>query len=847
MRRSAAPSKRKLAAEMAAGAAGAASAGPASEQRRPPQPAPPQHLQARQPAAAAAAARHPTTTKAPTAFGRQSSSINTPAAQSAASDACGGSDPGEQYSVVFRKQTSKVHKTWDGDGFLIVQDGMLKLKDADGTVIASGRKNSPLEEGATFRVGQKEVEITARVSLAQTKAKPAAAVPAPAAPALVAMPAFKSHRIATIRSAPPPKNEPRHDPSAPGALVMPRPPPSSVPPGTQVVDVVVDPIISKRLRPHQREGITFLYSCLADREHSGAILADEMGLGKTIQTIGLIWTLLKQSPIVGTQPLRRALVKEFRKWLGDHRLRVYAVEGAKTGIADFVVGRVYSVLVVGYERMRSFAAELGDAKFDIIVCDEGHRLKNSAIQASQILNGLGATKRIILSGTPIQNDLSEFYAMVDFVNPGLLGKRAAFKRQYEDPILRGRAPDCDAQESTLSNERMQELVNLTKSFVLRRTADINAQYLPDKTEVVLFCRMTPTQTGLYQSLIESPDVTASLSGTPAVAGSAGSGTTVLALMTRLRKCVNSPALIDDTSEMPEDTPARSNSSTKSLGMAPLRSVLPPLDSGKMKVLENLLSAMRAAEPDAKVVLVSNWTATLDLFEQVARKGSYSFVRLDGQTPSAKRQTIVDKFNGDSTFLFLLSSKAGGVGLNLVGASRLVLFDIDWNPAVDLQAMARIWRDGQRRNVTIYRLLTTGTIEERIYQRQITKMALSDTVIDNAQNSANSFTSDELRDIFSLDTDTACLTHDTLGCACGGGSGGSSSPATHLPGDDEEDEEEDLGLGDDRTDKEGDGWTHYSAPFAGESVCGDADGGVLGPALSASGQSVSFVFARQSAG
>jgi len=190
----------------------------------------------------------------------------------------------------------------------------------------------------------------------------------------------------------------------------------------------------------------------------------------------------------------------------------------------------------------------------------------------------------------------------------------------------------------------------------------------------------------------------------------------------------------------------------------------PEISGKMKVLLNLLLEIQQAKE--KVVLVSNFTQALDQFEEMCKIHEFKFLRLDGSTLLAKRQSLVDNFNSKYSpeFIFLLSSKSGGTGLNLIGASRIILFDIDWNPATDLQAMSRIWRDGQTRRVVIYRLLTSGTIEEKIYQRQITKMSLSDSVID-VQDSKKQFSLEELKDVFTLHEDTLCNTHDLLNCAC----------------------------------------------------------------------------------
>jgi DNA repair and recombination protein RAD54B len=186
-------------------------------------------------------------------------------------------------------------------------------------------------------------------------------------------------------------------------------------------------------------------------------------------------------------------------------------------------------------------------------------------------------------------------------------------------------------------------------------------------------------------------------------------------------------------------------------------------SGKLSAIATLVEEIKKL--NEKVVLVSHWTYTLTIIEMFLKSKQIAFERLDGNTPSKSRQDLVDRFNrmGNVT-CFLLSSKAGGVGLNLVGASRLVMIDIDWNPSVEKQAMARIWRDGQTKPVFIYRFLTAGTIEERIYQRQLVKRDLADSLIDMQSNSV-AFTQDELKDLCSFREDVQCLLQEKFGTAC----------------------------------------------------------------------------------
>lgn len=212
----------------------------------------------------------------------------------------------------------------------------------------------------------------------------------------------------------------------------------------------------------------------------------------------------------------------------------------------------------------------------------------------------------------------------------------------------------------------------------------------------------------------------------------------------------------------------------------------PTISGKLKVLDTLLAYIKN-ETNDKVVLVSNYTQTLDLFEKLCRTRSYRYVRLDGTMTIKKRGKVVESFNdpNSSDFIFMLSSKAGGCGLNLIGANRLVMYDPDWNPANDGQAMARVWRDGQRKQCFIYRyhiidiclhnyfkfsflifcsrLVSTGTIEEKIFQRQTHKRALSSCVVDNEDEVERHFSLSDLKELFVLEEQTNSDTHDKLNC------------------------------------------------------------------------------------
>ncbi|KIX00956.1 uncharacterized protein Z518_10022 [Rhinocladiella mackenziei CBS 650.93] len=544
------------------------------------------------------------------------------------------------------------------------------------------------------------------------------------------------------------------------------------------VPVVIDPRLAKVLRPHQVEGVKFLYRCttgLVDEKAKGCIMADEMGLGKTLQCITLMWTLLKQSPEAGKSTIQKCIIacpaslvknwaNELVKWLGEGAINPFAVDGKASKeeltlqLKQWAIasGRSIArpVLIVSYESLRLNIEELKDVKIGLMLCDEGHRLKNAESETYMALTGLNVDRRVILSGTPIQNDLTEYYALLDFANPNYLGSKADFRKKFELPILRGRdaaGSDADKQKGEEANA---ELGSLVKKFIIRRTNDILSKYLPVKYEHVVFCNLAPFQRDLYRHFIQSRDIKSLLRG---------KGSQPLKAIGILKKLCNHPDLLN----LDEDLPGSENFWPDDYVPKEARGRdrdVKSWYSGKFAVLERMLARIRQDTND-KIVLISNYTQTLDVFEKLCRARSYGYLRLDGTMNVNKRQKLVDKFNdpNGAEFVFLLSSKAGGCGINLIGANRLVLFDPDWNPAADQQALARVWRDGQKKDCFVYRFMGTGTIEEKIFQRQSHKQALSSTVVDSAEDVERHFTLDSLRELFQFKPETRSDTHDTFKC------------------------------------------------------------------------------------
>lgn len=567
----------------------------------------------------------------------------------------------------------------------------------------------------------------------------------------------------------------------------------------------VPAVLAKWLRPHQREGVKFMYECvmgMRDFNGHGCILADDMGLGKTLQSVTLIYTLLKTS-ITNKRNIptaRRVIVvcpcslvknwdNEFTKWLGAGTVKTLPIAEAdrktvEKNLDAFVKTKLFSVLICSYECLRSHVGRLTSHEncCDLLVCDEAHRLKNRENQTSIALNSLPCARRVLLTGTPMQNDLQEFFAMVDFTNPGVIGTQEEFRKNILFPILRGREPDATAAQKQKMMTIQNNMSSVVNEFILRRINTLNAQHLPPKLVQVVCCKLTNIQQNMYQHLVQSKDAQHVLDGKQV---------NCLSSIQMLMKLANHPRLVcaDDSSSSggggrrgaaKRINYAEEEKSSAAPGADKMSKFLPldagggggrmfnapvrPEWSGKMFVLFRLMREMRKpGNGNDKIVIVSNYTQTLDLIGKMCRENGWGFCRLDGSIGMKKRQRMVDDFNDPTSSLvaFLLSSKAGGCGLNLIGGNRLVLFDPDWNPAVDKQAAARCWRDGQKKRCFTYRFLATGTVEEKIFQRQLSKEGLQSVVDDKEQ--VNALSTKDLRNLFKLRQGTPSDTHDKLRC------------------------------------------------------------------------------------
>lgn len=384
-----------------------------------------------------------------------------------------------------------------------------------------------------------------------------------------------------------------------------------------------------------------------------------MGLGKTLMTIAVIsaWHRTHRSHshiVVCPSSLVRNWDQEFDKWLGKASqpkrmvIRTGGAEGLQR-IRAFAgnqsqkrTNRVGQVLIVSYDLFRMHTSVIQQAAEDsigILIVDEGHRLKNTAgSQTMTALESLAAECRLLISASPVQNNLSEFFSLVEFVRPGLLGDLPSFRKDYERPISAANRKNATPADRQLAARQSRQLEALTKSTILRRLqSEVLASVLPPRTEILLFCKLSQLQKQAYQSL--TLDRLKKLSGP-------SSFSDALETLTDLRKLCTHPSLLNEKT-------AQS-----------IENALPNVqESGKLQVLSHLLTGIRRSAEDDKVVIVSNFTSALSLMEELILKpGGFTYLRLDGSVNAQNRQSLVDTFNRTSAsrnFCFLLSAKAGG--------------------------------------------------------------------------------------------------------------------------------------------------------------------------------------------
>ncbi|KAK9722597.1 chromatin remodeling complex Adenosinetriphosphatase [Basidiobolus ranarum] len=472
------------------------------------------------------------------------------------------------------------------------------------------------------------------------------------------------------------------------------------------------------MRDYQIHGLNWMIS-LFENGING-ILADEMGLGKTLQVISFLGYLKHYRDIPGPhlvvvpKSTLHNWISEFNKWVPT--IKVLMLHGnkeqrAKT-IQDQMFDDDFDVCVTSYEMVLLEKSKLSKITWQYIVIDEAHRIKNENSLLSRIVRILPSRNRLLVTGTPLQNNLHELWALLNFLLPDIFSSAEDFDAWFQ--LYGG---DQDAV--------VQQLHKVLRPFLLRRIkSDVEKSLLPKK-EVNLYVGMSTMQRKWYQRILEK-DIDA-VNG--AVGNKKGSKNRLMNIVMQLRKCCNHPYLFDGAEPGPPFTTDEHLVD----------------NAGKMLVLDRLLTRLKAQ--GSRVLLFSQMSRMLDIFEDYCEYREYDYCRIDGQTAHEDRIQAIDEYNSpnSSKFIFLLTTRAGGLGINLVTADIVILYDSDWNPQVDLQAQDRAHRIGQKKQVYVFRMITENAIEEKVLERAAQKLRLDQLVIQQGRMAQQQKTSskDEL--------------------------------------------------------------------------------------------------------
>jgi SNF2 family DNA or RNA helicase len=510
-------------------------------------------------------------------------------------------------------------------------------------------------------------------------------------------------------------------------------------PTTQLESMTQPESFKGTLRPYQLRGLDWL--SFLDRLGIGACLADDMGLGKTIQLIALLLREREgfRNDGLGEGDKARALSprpsslnptllfaptsvvgnwrRELERFAPSLKTLVHHGPQRLHGKALAEAAQRHDVVITSYALAHRDQEDLAAVPWHRLVLDEAQKIKNPSAAATLAIRSLSAPRRVALTGTPIENHLSELWSIMEVLNPGLLGTASEFRQRFALPIER--MGDVD---------RSERLRRLIQPFILRRTkSDPHvAAELPEKLEMRVFCNLTQEQAALYQRITDEM-----LTRIDAAGGIRRRGL-ILAALTRLKQVCNHPALI-------------------------ARSALGPLD-GRSGKCERLVEMMEEIIEEGDTALIfTQYRQMGHLLEKIlTRRLGATLQFLHGGTPAAHRDDMVEKFNapGSDIRIFILSLRAGGVGLNLTAANHVFHFDRWWNPAIEQQATDRAHRIGQKRKVQVHKFVCAGTVEERIDQMLQKKLALAERIVGAGDEWLTNLSTEQLRDCLLLDQDTA---------------------------------------------------------------------------------------------
>uniref|UniRef100_A0A1A8E8D8 SWI/SNF related, matrix associated, actin dependent regulator of chromatin, subfamily a, member 4 n=2 Tax=Nothobranchius kadleci TaxID=1051664 RepID=A0A1A8E8D8_NOTKA len=481
-------------------------------------------------------------------------------------------------------------------------------------------------------------------------------------------------------------------------------------------------LINGQLKQYQIKGLEWLVSLY--NNNLNGILADEMGLGKTIQTIALITYLMEHKRLNGPYLIIVPLstlsnwVYEFDKWAPSVVKVSYKGSPAarRTFVPQLRSGK-FNVLLTTYEYIIKDKQVLAKIRWKYMIVDEGHRMKNHHCKLTQVLNThYLAPRRVLLTGTPLQNKLPELWALLNFLLPTIFKSCSTFEQWFNAPFaMTGEKVDLNEEETILIIRRLHKVL---RPFLLRRLKkEVEAQ-LPEKVEYVIKCDMSALQRVLYRHM-QAKGVLLTDGSEKDKKGKGGTKTLMNTIM-QLRKICNHPYMFQQIEE----------SFSEHLGFS--GGIVQGADlyraSGKFEVLDRILPKMRAT--NHKVLLFCQMTSLMTIMEDYFAYRSFKYLRLDGTTKAEDRGMLLKTFNDPESeyFIFLLSTRAGGLGLNLQSADTVIIFDSDWNPHQDLQAQDRAHRIGQQNEVRVLRLCTVNSVEEKILAAAKYKLNVDQKVI-----------------------------------------------------------------------------------------------------------------------